>query len=222
MLNDRVIRTAFLTSFLGHCLLLGMPGFNLSLPHKVENPEEITVRIEIEKPPLLPKIDIMGKEKKLKEIVEEPKPAEPEPEPEPESQPEDVIIKELPEELAEEKVEVIDPAREAMLRYQDMIKQRIEAVRRYPSWAKRQGIEGIVNLRFTVLSNGLSQDIKIVRPSSSIILDKEAVATIERANPFPPIPEEIGTSSVQTEVSIVFTLQIRNTCVQKNKNMKGE
>lgn len=204
MLNDKVIRAAFMISFIGHCLFLGMPGFNPA-QLQTKKPEEIMVNIEIAKPPLLPKIDVMGDEKKIKEVVEEPE--QPKTEPEPETQPEQVVIEELPKEPIEEKVEVIDPAKEAMLRYQDMVKQRIEEVRRYPSWAKRQGIEGIVNISFTVLSNGSSRDIKIICSSNSKILDDEAVVTIKRANPFPPIPKDISTSFIRMEVSIVFTLQ---------------
>jgi len=202
MLNDKVTRTAFLISFIGHCLFLGMPGFNLPVIQD-KKAEEITVRIEIEKPPLLPKIDVMGEEKKLKEE----KQREPEPEPKLEPQPEEIVMEELPEEPVEEKTEVIDPAKEAMLRYQDMVKQRIEEVRRYPAFAKRQGIEGRVYISFIVLSNGISQDIKIVSSSGSKILDEEAIETIKRANPFPPISKEINSSSVQMEVSIVFILQ---------------
>jgi len=164
--------------------------------------EDISVRIEIEKPPLLPKIDTMGEEKKLKEVIEEPKP----PEPEPEIEPEEVVVEESIKEPVKEDIEVINPAQEAMLRYQDMVKQRIEEVRRYPSWAKRQGIEGVVHVSFTVLSNGVGQNVKIVRSSGSRILDEEAEATIERATPFPSVPKEINDSSVQIEVSIVFAL----------------
>ncbi len=204
MLNDKVIRTAFLISFVGHCLFLGMPGISVRST-QLNKSEDITVKIEIEKPPLLPKIDVMGEEKKLKEIVEEPKPLEPEPEFIP--QPEEIVMEQVIEEPSKEKIEVINPAQEAMLRYQDMVKQRIEEVRRYPSWAKRQGIEGIVDLSFIVLSNGMSQDVKIIHSSGSKLLDEEAVETIKRANPFPPIPKEISTSSVQMEVSIIFTLQ---------------
>jgi len=204
MLNDKVIRTTFIISLAGHLFLLGMPGFNPS-SFQVEKPDKITVRIEIEKPLLLPKIDVMGEEKKLQEIEEKQK--EPEPKPKLEPQPEEIVMEELPKEPIKEKVEVFDPVQETMLRYQDMVKQRIEEVRRYPYWAKRQGIEGAVSLSFIVLSNGMNQDVEIVRSSGSKVLDEEAAATIKRANPFPPIPNEIGTSFVQMEVSIVFTLQ---------------
>lgn len=257
MLNDKVTRTAFLISFIGHCLFLSAPGFNSRLPAEVRKPKEITVSIEIEKPSLLPKIDIVGEEKRFKEVVEK----QPEFSLRSQLQPKEIAIEEIPKEPIEEKIEVINPAQEVMLpryqksfvelstensvinpaqeavqgtmscyqkpfvelstkdsvinpaqevilRYQDMVKQRIEKVKRYPSWAKRQGIEGTVYLSFTILSNGTSQDIKIVRPSGFKILDDEAVTTIQRANPFPPIPKEIGTPSVQMEVSIVFTTSV--------------
>ncbi len=202
MLNDKVTRTAFLLSFVGHCLFLGIPGINTSST-QFNKPEDVTINIEIEKPTLLPKIDILGDEKKLKEIVEEPKPAELLSQP----RPEEVVMEEPPEEPIKEKVEVISSAQEAMLRYQDMVKQRIEEVRRYPSWAKRQGIEGTVYINFTVLSDGTSCNVRIIKSSSSKILDDEAIATIQRANPFPPIPKEINSSSVRIEVSILFTLK---------------
>lgn len=202
MLNDKVTKAAFLISFVGHCLFLGMPAM-ITNSTQFNKPEDLTISIVIEKPTLLPKIDILGDEKKLKEIVEEPKQTEPESE----SQREEIVMEMPPKKPIEEKIEVINPVQEAMLRYQDMVKQGIEEVRRYPHWAKRQGIEGTVYINFTVLLDGASRDIRIIRTSGSTILDDEAIATIERANPFPPIPKEINSSSVQMEVSIVFTLK---------------
>lgn len=203
MLNDKVIRTAFLISFAGHCLFLGTLGFNLHLPFEMKKSEEVTVNIEIEKPSLLPKINIMGEEKKFKEVVEK----QPEPESKPQPQPEEIAREEISKQPIEEKIEVINPTQEAMLRYQDMVKQRIEEVRRYPLWAKKQGIQGIVHLNFTILSNGLSDDVEIIRSSNSQILDEEAVSAIKRANPFPSIPREIDSSFVQMAVAVVFTLK---------------
>ena len=202
MVNDGVIRTAFMISFFGHCLFLGLPGNNLNNAN-LNRQEDITFKIEVEKPPLLPKVDIMGEEKKLKEIMEKPEPVEPETE----LLSEETMVEEAIKESVEENIEVVDSAQEAMLRYQDMVKQKIEEVRRYPSWAKRQGIEGIVGLRFIVSSCGLSQDVEIICPSGSKILDEEAIATIRRANPFPPLPEEICSSLVKMEIYLVFTLE---------------
>ena len=203
MSGNRAIRTSFMISIVGHCLFLSMPGFSPGLPRS-EVSEEITVRIEIEKPPLLPEIDVMGEEKKLKEVMESR-----EAEPEPEEEIEEIIVEEPVEKLKtqKEKIEVVEPAGEAMLRYQDMVKQRIEEVRRYPSWAKRHRIEGEVGTKFAISASGVSQGIEIVRSSGSKILDEEAVDTIKRASPFPSIPEEIGSSLIWMELSIVFTLK---------------
>lgn len=109
MFNDKIIRVAFLVSLSAHLLLLGTPGFNVNSPHPIK-PEEITIQIEIEKPPLLPKIDVMGEEKKLKEVIEKAKPPEPEPEP----QPKEVVMGLPPKEQVEQDIEVIDPTQEAM------------------------------------------------------------------------------------------------------------
>lgn len=205
MLNDKVVRTAFLISLVGHCLFLGSSGFNLRLPQHEKQPEELAVDLEIERPALLPKIDIMGQEKKFKEIEQNPEQSKPELAPQP--LPEQITVQQITQEGIEDKVNVINPDNDEMLRYQDMVKQRIEEERRYPLWAKKHGIEGIAHLYFTVLPNGIGQDIKIIRSSGSGILDEEAVATVKRASPFHPVPKEISSSSVGMEVAIVFSLK---------------
>lgn len=230
MREDKTIKTAFLISSAVHFLVfLGIPGFNLSIPQSLEEPVA-SIQITIEIPPLLPKIEVLGEEKKLKtedrrqktedrkeqkhlpepQLEPEPK-SKPEPEPEPLSptlapRPEEIMIEELPEELREENIKVVNPADEAMLRYQDMVKQRIESQRRYPAWAKKQGWEGDVYLTFVVISCGQVRDVKIVQSSEFDILDKEAVSTIKRASPFPPLPETILFKWVEMEVSLVFAL----------------
>lgn len=196
-MSDRVIRTAFIISLIGHGLFLAIPAFNMNLP-KLERPKELTLQIEIEKPSLLPKIERMGQEKKIKEVIEKP---------EPEREVKEVALQEVSPQPIRKRVEVLNPADEAMLRYQDMVKQKIEEVKRYPEWAKEQGIEGVIHLRFIILANGRGQEIKLVHSSGSKILDQEATATIKRASPFPPPPREIASSSIQMEVSLVFTLK---------------
>jgi TonB family protein len=230
MLNDKVSRITFLISLSIHLLFLGMSGFNLISFQDIKKTQDLTVQIhllEIEKPPLLPKlpkIDVMGEEKKLKEIAKEelgggervgdnqniPYRGESEgeglfseevmiekPKPQP---PKEIVI--------ENKIPMItfspDFVKMVKQRFVKMIKQRIEDVKRYPLVAKRQGIEGVVYLNFIILSDGLTQDVKIIHSSDSKILDDEAVATIKRANLFPPIPKEISASHVEMEVSIIF------------------
>jgi len=197
MLKDKVIRTTFIISLISHGFFLAMPAFNIDAP-KVERPKELILQIEIEKPLPLPKIRRMGEEKKIKEVIGKP---------ESEKQAKEVALEEVSPQPVKERVEVLNPADEAMLRYQDMVKQRIEEVRRYPEWAKEQGIEGIAHLEFVILANGNGQEIKLIHSSGSKILDQEAIVTIKRASPFPPPPREIASSSIQMEVSLVFTLK---------------
>ncbi|OQX54247.1 MAG: hypothetical protein B5M48_01200, partial [Candidatus Omnitrophica bacterium 4484_213] len=95
----------------------------------------------------------------------------------------------------------------ALLRYQDRVKQKIEQCKKYPRWAKRQSFEGIVYLSFTILANGEAKNIRIVQPSQFDILNREAIATVNRASPFLPIPEDFNRSYVEMEVAIVFRLR---------------
>jgi len=68
MSDDKVIKIAFAISLAGHCLLLVMPRFNLDAS-QIQEKKEITIEMKIEKPVYLPKIDVMGKEKKIKKEV---------------------------------------------------------------------------------------------------------------------------------------------------------
>jgi len=221
MLTNKVSKIALIISFIGHGLLLGFGELNIGFSE--QRIEEISVRIEIEKPPLLPKIDVMGKEKKLKVIETEPQLPEPTPllplqqnkvVEEPMLKPDENITKEIvldapnkEEKPPIEKIEVINPDQQAMLRYQDMVKQRIEHARRYPLWAKKQGFEGIVGLKFAILSNGVAEKIRILSSSGYKTLDQAAIQAIKRVGRFPPIPDGMRTTQIQMEVAIVFKLK---------------
>ena len=94
----------------------------------------------------------------------------------------------------------------AMLRYQDMVKQRIESYRYYPLRAQRMRIEGVVDLAFVINADGSSENVRIIKSSGSKFLDAEAVKTIRKASPFLPLPEEIKRTNVDIRVAIVFSL----------------
>jgi len=96
----------------------------------------------------------------------------------------------------------IDP----LLYYQRLIKQKIEENKRYPLLARNKGIEGLVWLKFVILRNGQLKDIKVVKSSSHQILDKAAIESIKKANPFPPFPEEIRERSLTMSICLCFEL----------------
>lgn len=194
------MRFSVLLSLSIHLLFLGIPIFDLPVPGQEK---EVALQVEIEKIPLLPKIKVMGEEKKIKKMIMEEQEQIQKPEAELLSKPEEAVKKE------KEFIEVINPQDDAMFRYQDMVKQRIEEARRYPSWAKRQKIEGKVYVRFIILQDGTVREIEVSGSSGYRMLDEESVATIKRAGVFPPIPEKMGLTQLQMELAIIYTLKRR-------------
>ncbi|MFA5089374.1 MAG: TonB family protein, partial [Candidatus Omnitrophota bacterium] len=77
----------------------------------------------------------------------------------------------------------------------------------YPLRAKKNGIEGKVEVGFTVLSAGNVADIRIISPSGYDVLDGEAVSLIKKCSPFLKIPEPLGRSKIGFGTIIVFKLR---------------
>lgn len=67
------------------------------------------------------------------------------------------------------------------------IRQRIEAAKRYPEAARREGIEGIVTVRFRLRADGGVERAEVVSSSGSRALDEASLETVHRAAPFPPV-----------------------------------
>ncbi len=210
-MKDRAALAAFILSVSAHYLILSAAGINLRRA-KPEKPEETAVILEIEIPPTVPDIDVVEDEKMIKEREAEPEEAAEEPETASELYP-DESAEDFLREAAEEKkqdeksreqTEITEFFREEMLRYQDIVKRGIEKQRRYPALAKNRGIEGAVYINFTVMADGKAEDIRIIRPSNFEILDREALATVRRAAPFPPFPESYRGNYLEMEVNIIF------------------
>ena len=67
------------------------------------------------------------------------------------------------------------------------VRRRIEAAKRYPQEALRQGIEGRVVVRFRVGAEGKVEAAAVHGSSGSQLLDKASLETVQRAAPFPPV-----------------------------------
>lgn len=68
------------------------------------------------------------------------------------------------------------------------IRTRIEEARIYPEEARRDGIQGTVELRFRIASDGSVEAVEILRSSGSRLLDEASEQTIRRAAPYPVVP----------------------------------
>lgn len=82
---------------------------------------------------------------------------------------------------------------------------RLAKVQRYPAQAR--GVQGAVNLAFTIDRHGGVVSGWIVKSSGSTVLDAEALELIKRAAPLPPPPADIADSDLSFVVPIRFAAQ---------------
>ena len=91
----------------------------------------------------------------------------------------------------------------AVSNYPGKVSSKIRRALRYPAAAKRERLRGEVHVSFTVSRTGGLSAVRVARSSGSPILDKAAVESVQRAAPFPPIPD--GRASWPFTVPLSFT-----------------
>ncbi len=72
------------------------------------------------------------------------------------------------------------------------MKRQIEGVWTYPKESQYRGEYGTLFLVFTIRSNGVLEDVKLITSSGYARLDNEAVRAIRAASPFAPFPASWG------------------------------
>jgi periplasmic protein TonB len=75
-----------------------------------------------------------------------------------------------------------------VLLYRSMLEAHLLRYRHYPLDAQRDHVQGIVYLHFVIDDAGHVLDSFIAQSSGSASLDSEALASVERAQPLPPVP----------------------------------
>jgi protein TonB len=164
------------------------------LSEEVQPPPEILPQVEPQVEPV-PKIEVPA------EIVlpkEEPKPVERQPEAKPEITKPDTKVERKPmshrsesaprsnKRTAERPAAPLPGASHAaMADWRSQVVARLQSVKRYPSGADGAGS---VLLSFTVARGGNVVAHGVVRGSGNSAFDQEAVAMVNRASPFPPVP----------------------------------
>ncbi|WP_447725934.1 energy transducer TonB [Sphingomonas koreensis] len=78
--------------------------------------------------------------------------------------------------------------------YRETLLAHIARYRRYPADARRDHVEGTVEVRFVLDRAGAVQNAWIAASSGRTNLDAEALAAIRRAAPMPKIPSELPDS----------------------------
>lgn len=114
-----------------------------------------------------------------------------------------------PEEEDEEAEEVMVTAESLLLRQRyisDVMRQTLQSMR-YPRRAQERGQQGSIRLAVTVGRGGDLQNVQIVEESRHSLLNKEAMASVERASPFPKVPDGIVGESFAFGIPVTFVLQ---------------
>lgn len=93
-----------------------------------------------------------------------------------------------------------------LAQYKARVVSKIIARKKYPKWARDEGLVGTVTVAFTVSSGGRAGGVRVAGSSGVSALDKAAVQTVKSASPFPPIPKELGKSSLSFRVRVVYKL----------------
>lgn len=140
----------------------------------------------------------------------------PEPEPEPEAEPKPEPTRTAraapapsPAEEDEDAEEVMITAETLLLRQRyvsDVMRKTLQSMR-YPRRALERTQEGSIRLAVTVDRKGVLQDVQIVEESRYSLLNKEALASVDRASPFPAVPAGVGDESFTFGIPVTFRLQ---------------
>ena len=90
--------------------------------------------------------------------------------------------------------------------YLEIVKLKIESLKRYPKAARVMEIEGRVTISFIILPIGKAESIKVVKSSKFDILDTAALKAVKDASPFPKPPVRLFRGKIPLKITIVFDL----------------
>lgn len=96
------------------------------------------------------------------------------------------------------------PPSDTLVRFQQALMRHIERFERYPGAARRDRLQGTVQVAFVMGRDGKVLNAWVLSSSGQNVLDLEAIEALRRAEPLPNIPGELpGQLSVRMPVSFV-------------------
>jgi len=125
-------------------------------------------------------------------------------------------VENIPEpEQAVEAVQQVTPAQAspaivdavATARYEQLLRAWLEKHKEYPGRAKRLRIEGEGMLRILIDRTGQTQQVNLTQRTGNRLLDKAALEMAQRANPFPPMPDNDPRGKLEFMVPVAFMLR---------------
>nr|ACZ28652.1 TonB-like protein [uncultured organism] len=95
----------------------------------------------------------------------------------------------------------------AAAQYEQLLVAWLEKHKKYPRRAKRLRIEGDGMLRILIDRTGRTQQIVLEQRTGNRLLDRAALEMAQRADPFPPIPENDPRRELEFIVPVAFVLR---------------
>jgi protein TonB len=81
------------------------------------------------------------------------------------------------------------PANDAAAKFQQALLRHVAQYQHYPSAARSRHLEGKVDTQFAMARDGTLLGVWVRTSSGQAVLDREAIETIRRSQPLPPIPQ---------------------------------
>ncbi len=98
-------------------------------------------------------------------------------------------------------------ASNAVPTWSSKIVAQLERHKRYPPEAQSRGEHGVAQVFFTLDRQGRVLESRVLQSSGTAVLDAEALALLQRAQPFPAPPAELSGAQVNLTVPIRFNLK---------------
>lgn len=111
----------------------------------------------------------------------------------------------VPVEDAQAKQDAKAKTNQVAAKFQEMLMRHIARFERYPTAARKDGLEGTTQVVFVMRRDGSVLDAWVTSSSGQILLDTEAVDVIHRAEPLPTIPDELP-GQLSILIPIAFSL----------------
>jgi protein TonB len=83
------------------------------------------------------------------------------------------------------------PADDVAAKFQQALLRHVARYQHYPNAARSLHLEGKVDTQFSMARDGTLLGVWVRTSSGQAVLDKEAIETIRRSQPLPPIPQEL-------------------------------
>jgi TonB family protein len=89
--------------------------------------------------------------------------------------------------------------------YLKELSQLFAEKKKYPSMAKKLGVQGIVKVSFTIMPSGQFKNISLVEKNHEL-LNRAALSLVNEVNPFKPFPKNLEPKEMAVTLPISYTL----------------